>query len=303
MGLFEQPAKEGAMNPLDLPGPSFLWFYAVYAAVVLLLLRWVQRAGDEAQVSLLEASDPYRIAYLRGGSAEAARVATLSLLDRELLTGDESGTLTARRKAATGVRRPIEEAVVSCFRGSLPATASVSDPAVRAACETYRTQLERGGFLPDDQARNARRLRFIAALLLLGGMAGAKIVVALSRGRFNIGFLIALCVVAIFLGYMACFPRQTAKGQAALANLQKMFASLKARAAEIRPGGAATDLAMLAAVFGFGAIPAVLAGQYPAMLMRGGQGSDGWSSCGTSSCSGDSSCGCGGCGGGGCGGG
>jgi uncharacterized protein (TIGR04222 family) len=290
------------VNILDLPGPSFLLFYAVYAAIVLVIIRWFQGAGEEAQISLLEASDPYRIAFLRGGPAEAARVAALSLLDRGLLTADEAGSLAAKREAAQSVRRPVEAAVLSCFASGLPATAAASDPAVLAACEEYQVQLERGGFLPDARVTQSRRIHFFAALLLLGGMAGAKIVVALGRGRYNVGFLILLGVAALFLGYKACFPRQTAKGRAALAHLAKTFGGLKRRAGEIRPGGGSTDLAMLAAVFGFGAIPAVLADQYPAMLMRKGQGSDGgWSSCGGGSCSGGSSCGGGGCGG--CGGG
>jgi uncharacterized protein (TIGR04222 family) len=293
------------MNPLDLPGPSFLLFYVVYAAAVLFLVRWYQRAGEEARVSLIEAADPYRIACLRGGPTEAARVATLSLLDRGLLTSDEQGNLGSSVKALGKVRRPIEQAVVGCFESAAPATAAAGDPRVLGVCEEYQRQLERGGFLPDEQARKARRLHFAVALLLLGGMAGAKIVVAVSRGRFNIIFLIVLSLVAIFLGYKACFPKQTAKGKAALAHLEKMFAALKKRATKIKTGGGSTDLVMLAAVFGFGAIPAVLADQYPALLMKRGTGSDGWSSCGTSSCSGGSSCGGGGCGGGcgGCGGG
>lgn len=294
------------MNVLNLPGPSFLLFYVVYATIIIVLVGWYQRAGEEGRVSLLESSDPYRIAYLRGGGPEAARVATLSLVDRELLTANEAGTLTARRGAAQSVRRPIEAAVLSCFGSGLPATAAAADPAVQAACEEYRIQLERGGFLPDDRTRQARRGHFLVTLLLLGGVAGAKIVVALSRGRSNLGFLIILSLAAIFLGHRACFPKQTAKGKAALAHLKKTFDALRTRAKDIRPGSGAVDLAMLAAVFGFGAIPAVLADQYPAMLMQKSQGSDGgWSSCGGGSCSGGSSCGGGGCGGGcgGCGGG
>jgi uncharacterized protein (TIGR04222 family) len=294
------------VNVLNLPGPSFLLFYVVYAAAVLLLVRWYQRAGEEARVSLIEAADPYRIACLRGGPTEAARVATLSLLDRGLLVTDEKGELGSTVKALGKVRRPIEQAVVECFESAAPATAAAGDLRVLGVCQEYERQLEQGGFLPDEQARRARRLHFAVALLLLGGMAGAKIVVAVSRGRFNIIFLIILSLAAIFLGYKFCFPRQTAKGKAALAHLEKMFAALKKRAKKIKSGGDSTDLVMLAAVFGFGAIPAVLADQYPAMLMQRSQGSDGgWSSCGTSSCSGGSSCGGGGCGGGcgGCGGG
>jgi uncharacterized protein (TIGR04222 family) len=293
------------VNILNLPGPSFLVFYAIYAGVILLLVRWYQRAGEESRVSLIEAADPYRIACLRGGPTEAARVATLSLLDRGLLVTDEKGELGSTVKALGKARRPIEQAVVECFESAAPATAAAGHPRVIGVCEEYQRQLEQGGFLPDEQVRRTRRLHFLLALFLLGGMAGAKIVVALSRGRFNIIFLIMLSLVAIFLGYKACFPKQTAKGKAALAHLEKMFAALKKRAKKIKSGGDSTDLVMLAAVFGFGAIPAVLADQYPALLMKRGTGSDGWSSCGGSSCSGGSSCGGGGCGAGcgGCGGG
>ena len=72
------------MNPFDLPGPQFLAFYTalgVGVTLLLHLLRWAAESGKPLKVNF---SDPYLIAYLRGGENEALRVATVSLIDRGL---------------------------------------------------------------------------------------------------------------------------------------------------------------------------------------------------------------------------
>jgi uncharacterized membrane protein YgcG len=133
-----------------------------------------------------------------------------------------------------------------------------------------------------------------------------KIVVALSGGHTNIQFLIILTVAFGFAAYAISRPRLTAKGEALLDNLRMLFGNLKDRALSIRPSSSPNELALLAAVFGIGAIPAS-AFPYAKKLYpkAASSGSTFVSSCG-SSCgsSSGSSCGGGGCGGGcgGCGG-
>ena len=98
-------------------------------------------------------------------------------------------------------------------------------------------------------------------------------------------------------------PRVTAKGEALLKHMRMLFGNLKDRASSLRPSSSPNELALLAAVFGIGAIP-LSAFPYAQKLYpkaATSSASSCGSSCGSSS---GSSCGGGGCGGGcgGCGG-
>lgn len=289
------------MNPLDLRGPEFLLFYLVLIAITVAALIILRRAAESGDIPKADLADPYLIAYLRGGSNEALRVALVSLVDRGLLTVD--GTLIGRAKHATPdtVRRSIEKRLLEKFQGQGEAKIIFSDMMLKEACEPYRAKLKALGLLPDASAVKARWMRFIWALLLLEGLGAVKIAVALARGRTNIEFLVILMIVAIIIAAVVSFPRLTVRGAAMLEDIKTLYAGLKERAAMIHPGGATAEAVMLAAVFGVGA----LAGDgfaYTQTIFPQATSSSGASSCG-SSCgsSGGSSCGGGGCGGG-CGG-
>ncbi len=73
------------MNPFDLAGPQFLLFYLAFGGCVLLVLNLIRRARESSDSSKVTLTDPYLIAYLRGGKNEALRLGTVSLIDRGLL--------------------------------------------------------------------------------------------------------------------------------------------------------------------------------------------------------------------------
>jgi hypothetical protein len=73
------------MWPFDLRGPDFLVFYLVAGAIVLTAAYLLRHAGEPEDAPKVNLSDPYLIAFLRGGKNEALRVVTMSLLDRGLL--------------------------------------------------------------------------------------------------------------------------------------------------------------------------------------------------------------------------
>jgi hypothetical protein len=128
-----------------------------------------------------------------------------------------------------------------------------------------------------------------------------KIVVALSRGRSNIGFLLFITVIALVFAWKTATPRLTARGEALLDDVKNLFLSLKLRGPQIRPGGASTELVMLAAVFGISALPRDRFAWASQLFPRAdasdtGTGTSCGSSCG-SSCGGGCGGGCGGCGG------
>lgn len=68
-------------NPFDLPGPDFLVFYAFLGVLTIGLLWFARRASEGADAPRIDYSDPYLLAYLRGGQSEVIRVVT-SIADR-----------------------------------------------------------------------------------------------------------------------------------------------------------------------------------------------------------------------------
>lgn len=303
------------MNPLDLPGPQFLVFYALLATAVLLGFRSRARvlSGPPEGPAPIDLGnvDPYLVAYLRGGESEVARVVILSLLDRGLLvaSGDE---LEAVSGAAAKVRRPLERSVLEEFSSKAKAASIFGNARFEVLTGSLSRELEQKGLLPDEHAKGRISSLRVALALLLAGTALVKIAVALHRGRHNVGFLVALSLVSTLLVVVMKVPARSRLGDSALESLRSAFSHLKDRAAEFRPGGATTELVLLAAVFGIGALAGAGRAQaealFPAAMkaaLAGGTsgGSSCGSSCGASSCGG-SSCGGGGCGGGcgGCGG-
>lgn len=304
------------MNPLDLRGPEFLLFYLVYGALVLWGLAAWRRRVETADGVGVKLSDPYLIAQLRGGRNEALRVATLSLIDRGLLQVRGQELAVAEGVTPDAVRRPIEKEILALFARGNPAWLLFDTSAAGAATLAFERALLLEGLLPGEPHTRQRRGRAVWAVVLLAGLAFVKLLVALARGRTNVLFLIVLAVLFTLVAVARAFPRRTAKGDALLADLRALFAGLRQRAASLHPGGATSEVALLAAVFGLSALPATGWAEARALLdaaQRGfpNSGAGGASSGGsgsvfdvftTSSCGSASSCGGGSCGGG-CGGG
>jgi uncharacterized protein (TIGR04222 family) len=284
------------MNPLDLRGPQFLEFYLALAVIVLVAFRWGLRRAESGEPPELPLDDPYQIAFLRGGTAEAARIAVMSLIDRGLLevTGNE-----VERRGAPWLSsfQPIERAILERCAQPAPATAVLSDARVAAACETYRARLEELRLLPDAAAKGRRWSWFAIAAAILLGVGASKIIVALERGRTNLEFLVILMAVGLALLAGLAVRRRTGLGDAMLADLNRLFRALRGRAASIARGTMTSDAMLLAAVFGLAALPVSAFPEVKRIYAQAaGSGADGGSgsSCG-SGCGGGGG-GCGGCG-------
>lgn len=285
------------MNPFDWRGPEFLLFYAVLVIVTLIVLRIARRAAEagepDARTGAL--ADPYRIALLREGPQEMVRVAVVSLTDRGLLeVGDGSVKVTDAGRT-TPVRRRLEQQVLEMCRTAWDPPALFDSPLFAPIVIEYERELQRMQLLADEETlARRRRLTRVAALFLVA-VAGLKIFLALQRGRTNVGFLVLFAVVATLLVYAGTNRRTTAKGDAFLAETKNLFRSLLSR--ELRPGGATTEVVMLAGVFGAAMVPFEWRTK---LFPRPPANSSSSSSCSSSSCG--SSCGSGCGGGGGCGG-
>lgn len=277
------------MWPFDLRGPEFLILYLVVCALVTLAAFLLRHSGEPSDPPRVNLSDPYLIAFLRGGKFEVLRVVTMSLVDRGLLTA--TGTkLAASEKAFGKASSELEQKVVRQFNPSAEASSLFRMKDAEPEMRRYEHQLTAFGVLPDAEQKDARLMRMTVALILILTLAAAKIWVALATGHTNIQFLIVLAVLFTVLIVTACRPRRTRAGDRMVADLRTLFEGLKQRSEEIRNGSSPAEFALMAAVFGMATIP-----DAKKLFPQGG------SSCGSGCGSGGGSCGGGGCGG--CGGG
>jgi uncharacterized protein (TIGR04222 family) len=282
------------MNPFDLSGPPFLAFYFVVAVIVVIAVKLAIEAAEGGTPPALPLGDPYQIAWLRGGTPEAARIAVLALTDRRLLTVNGEN-LVNFAPAQSFVQHSIERAILArCGQSGTAATAVLDDPGVERACAPYQAQLEQMQLMPDAVMRARRYRWFVFAAALLFAIAAIKIGIAIGRGRSNVLFLIILTVIAVGAVWVLVRRRRTSLGDRIIKDLRRLFGALRQRASSLRPGAMTSDAVLLASVFGLSALPATgfadLLRVYKKSASSGG-------GCGTSCGSG-----CGGGGGGGCGG-
>lgn len=299
------------MFPFNLPGPQFLVFYAVFAAVLILFYRFYAMsgsAGDKIRLSQLT-DDPYQIAFLRGGAEEAVRVAIVNLVDRKLLEVAIAGVKAAAGDGAALVRRKLDVAILKSCEYWVNARNIWREPAVRAACMEYEAKLSARGLLLSASERSSRAFLKGVVLVLLGGVALARLAQAFSRGQGNIFFLIVLAVIALVIAWCIVGGYATATGREALKSLQILMQRVQRQVSKLQAGGTTNEALMLAAVMGIHALPAAafpfVSALFPTPMQTAAAGNrDRSSSCGSSSsCSSSSSCGGGGGGCGGCGGG
>ncbi len=291
------------MNPFDLPGPQFLLFYIIFAGAVIGALVIWRRHVESSKTPKIDLSDPYLIAYLRGGEAEVLRVATVSLIDRGLLVASDTSLKRAEHASPESARRPIEQALLKKYARAGEVSWMFEDDGLMKACESYGVTLRRAQLLADENVTQARLIRLVIAAFLLSGVGFTKVLIALDAGRTNVGFLIILTIVSIVVAAAVSFPRLTQSGKTMIEDVQNLYGGLRDRATSLTSGGATIEPMMLAAAFGVGALHGE-AFAYTGTLFPRARKSNSCASdtgCG-SSCS--SSCGssCGGGCGGGCGG-
>jgi uncharacterized protein (TIGR04222 family) len=242
------------MNPFALHGPAFLAFYAAVGIFALGLQYFWSRAREVSSVAQLKMTDPYLIAYLRGGSEDALRAAAMSLMERKLLTAS-GRMLVAEAGADEKVDSPVEKAVLQLYREPRKAEAMESSSAAADIFTRFQTELVQHGLLAGPKTFAVRLVPFCIAALIVIGTGLLKLGIALSEGRHNIWFLIGMLAVFSLISVALFRKRGTRSGSAVLGDLATMFYPLRAQAEASPIGSAGNDVAMLAAVFGIDALP------------------------------------------------
>jgi uncharacterized protein (TIGR04222 family) len=289
--------------PFSLNGPEFLGFFIAYFFVLFLGLRLVTRLAENGGAAKLQASDPYAIAYLRGGAAETLRVATFSLVDRNLLRFDGIQVVVAGASLVGIVRDPVERWVMNHFATPKGAE-SLDDKAMTDRVDAhYGPKFERLQLLPDAAQQRFRLIGKLVVIVALVGLVAVRVAQTLAAGRSNLAFLAILFAIALWILWRKGHPRLTARGKMMMRDIKSLFTALHRRAAQLRPRDKKTDAVMLAAVYGAGLLPSA-AFALEQRLWRQPQTSSTSGGCGSGCGSSGGSCGGGGgggCGGGGCG--
>ncbi len=291
-----------------MSGPQFLLFYLIIGLLTLLIFKYAIRAKENRfPIPKLGLSDPYEIATLRGGINEAIKIAVISLVDRGLLeVADKKFDIeisTKNIEAIDHARRPIEKAILSekyAKPGSLYTIHH--DASTIMAAQEYRESLIERRLLAGKKIRDERRPLFCLTLLLLGGLAFAKISIALERGYHNIWFLVALMCIFFALLIRMYKSEKTSLGARVLTDLEIMFTGLRSRSPWIDAGGETNEAVLVAAVFGVSVLSPLtfpfIKKLYPKPFETTSSSTNcgAGSSCGSGSSCGGSCAGCGGCG-------
>jgi uncharacterized protein (TIGR04222 family) len=296
------------MNPLDLPGPAFLAFYAALTVAAGVLAGWLRRrALGPAEVPDARASDldPYEVAWLAGGRTRVVHAVVSRLLHAGHLKAD--GPRLAQGAPPPDRAHPLELAV---WRGADQLTVEEVERLVERNGRESEARLRRLGYLatPAQQRAAGHAPWFVWWPLLLLGLA--KVAVGVSRERPVL--LLVLLVLAVFiLGgvlWQGAPPHLTRLGEGALAQWRARTGTLRTNALADAGALSPRDLTLAVALFGATALAGPALAEARDLLVPkgadgGGGGSSSGGSCSSSTdSSGGSSCGssCGGCGGGGC---
>src|SRR5690349_12416424 len=206
------------MNPFDWNGPEFIGFYLVLGAVSYWFLRfYVSYRERQAPIPKLKMSDPFQIAFLRGGENEAIRIASLSLIDRRLLriidaSSKEPKLETVNPRDINLGKTRIERALLKLYRVAQESSTAFSDPECKASCGSYQELLGEHRLVRNAEIVQERAVSIGLIALLLLGVAALKIYLTLERGRENIAFLIILAVVTVYILILLIWRHRTGLG-------------------------------------------------------------------------------------------
>jgi uncharacterized protein (TIGR04222 family) len=268
----KQAKQNGSMNPFNLPNLEFLLFYLCFSIVVIIvmvLIRILAESGDPPKMDL---SDPYLVAYLRGGENESVQVAVISLMDRRILAPQGQKISRTHRAPNPEDLHPIESEVLKKF--SIPRIPAdifrYHDPQLRSLLDPYNEKLQLAGLISNSDIRRARIMRLVITIIILGLVAMIKTVKDPYDIPFRLMFLVAI-VAMVIAGYCS-FPRLTTRGKRALADIRNLYSGLRTKVNSSipgKPGASTAELAMSAAVFGSAALAGTSLASATDLLSKG----------------------------------
>lgn len=297
----------------NMYGPNFLALYFVVTIAVIvggwLAVPLFDPTRNEPVIDLPEKPDPYEIAYLRGSDQEVIRVVVFNLLQRGYLTTDSKSFLniSKKRKVVQSPTAPsaktlnrIEKAVFDFASGSRKPEQFFESRLVSVISlltAEFKIELTNRRLILADRARAYATTVVVAGMGIIVGLGGYKLIVAISRSKHNVGFLIMIGIAGAIVHAIASRPRRVSNlGNRYIERLKIAFSNTKSTLAVAVTDPMDMSATMAVSVFGLAALGSTPMSDMKDMFSRSKSGSgSSMSSCGAG-------CGGGGCGGGGCGG-
>jgi uncharacterized protein (TIGR04222 family) len=304
----------------NMRGPDFLILYFVTILAAFVIGRNIIRNADtsirEQPRQLPSRPDALELAYLRGGVPEVIRLTIFKLVQagRLVLANARTGKIARAVGFTDSAKLSGMESIVY---KELEKKRTVRDLCKRLFsrfvkdCGPLETRLKERRLLTEQAVvDSARRVRMTLLVLILG-LGGYKLAVALSKGRTNVLFLIILAAAGCILTLWKCrAPRLSRLGEDYLKRLrteredEKNAIGTGSEISGAEIGGA--DLTFYVALFGFGMLAGTPYSGFTDVLaspVSSSGDSSGGCGGGAGGCSGGGSSdggggGCGGCGGG-----
>jgi uncharacterized protein (TIGR04222 family) len=304
----------------DMPGPYFLGFYALTIIATLILCWILNYVADYSRFlptpPIPKQPDPYEIAYLCDGEQGVVEVVVFNLIKRGFLEIDNSKQKIQQTTIGISSASQLslmEHCVFDWF--AQPRTgqevASIELPSIlirKRSCAGYQRHLEKKRLLTRFGMMSiiTHWLILLLGVLIVVGLGGYKLCVAVIKGHSNVIFLILMGIIAVLMLVTICkdppLPRLSARGRNYLGQLQIAFGSLKNQIrSETKAGN--DDTAYLLAIGLFGTVVLIQTpyADYDRILHPVITSSSRSSGYGSSRSSGNGVSSNGGCGGGGCG--
>lgn len=271
-----------------VPGPLFL---VLYGALIVLGVQIARMRMLSFQLEphdgthQLEDLTCYQLAFLIGQQRRALLAAVARLEASGVIKVSPEGKIENLQHASSP--DPLEEAIVRQARSPISFTELAACTSIESALERLDAELQEAGLLLSQdrrkQAQDFSRLT-IFALLVLGG---TRLVIGAMNGR-PVKFLIWEMIILIALWSLAVVaPTRSRAGQQLVELAPFEYAALESASYSMSSKLDSSDKALAMAVFGKGALAALLIPAAAAATAGG---------CG-SSCGGGCGGGCGGCGG------
>ena len=278
------------MNPFEFRGPEFLFFYFLLCVTVVLVLTWLRdrREGNNAS-PMPRLTNPYTIAFLRAGKNEVLRIATMCLIDRGYLEVTADNKIVRTKNHETQfLTEPLNRKIVEYYGEPAAPNQVFTGMSGDPVFDSYQAELETLDLMPGAQRKEQRFRDCLYGAFLLAAVALMKIVLALTSGRSNVGFLMGLAAIAFVCVVILYKKPRTENGN-------NYLSGLKGLVSYAGPINSTAEMALAAAVFGLRAVPLAYFPNRDNLFGKaakndGGSSSSGCGSCGSSSTSSDTSC-------------
>jgi len=210
--------------------------------------------------------------------------------------GIRTGQKLAKASGAPDYRHlsQLQRSVVGFFSAPKVAAELFSDSSmkerVRASCSEAEQRLHQYRLITPKEVQSSGYRMVLVAALLVVSLGAYKLLIALAKGKTNVGLLILMGVLGALAAVLVCrAPRISRRGKAYIDKLQTRYLHLKSGLSDLTRTVDDSALIFAVALFGLGTLAGTPYQTLVPMFRHASSSSGG--------------CGGGGCGGGGCGGG